>query len=286
MCFVAAMAGFSFKRTFAALFTAALPLSAGAEVLDRPGFNVQGAVIVWSADEGGSAPTAVDFILDTGNGTTGNTSGDVDLIAENTHTVVTGTLLSTSDSPTAAGTMPFRIEDTANGDFITDPNNDGITNASDSFSPLEITDETGVRVDGTTSRSSFYVASNVPFSIDAQSQFGGPNTDLIFLFITSLDLSVTLSGDDGLAFGNQAQFPHSAGPTGGVTSFPNLFSLLPGRNVFTGNQRTASGRGSIADQSVRFDLAYSVGAQSLQGYDLSLGTFDFEVEITYTVYIP
>ena len=280
------MPRFPLRSVISVFAISALPITAAGEIVDRPGFNVQGAVIVWSADEGGSAPTAVDFIIDSGTGTTGNTSGDADLIAENTHTVVTGTLLSTSDAPTAAGTMPYRIEDTGSGDFVTDTNTDGITNASDSFSPLDLTADTAVRVDGTTSRSSFYVASNVPFSIDAQSQFGGPNTDLIFLFITSLDLAVTLTGDDGLPFGAQAQYPHSAGASGGVTSFPNLLSLLPGRNVFTGNQRTAAGRGSIADQSVRFDLAYSIGAQSLQGYDLSLGTFDFEVEITYTVYIP
>ncbi len=275
-------------RTLITCFALALgfaPLATG-DITDRPGFNVMGAVIVWSADEGGSAPTAVDFVIDTGNGSTGATSGDQDLISENTHTVVTGTLLSTFGAPASAGTMPFRIEDTASGDFITDGNSDGITNADDSFSPLELTGQTGARVDGTTSRSSFYVASNVPFAIDAQTRFGGPNTDLIFLFITSLDMEVTLSGDDGLAFGSQAQYPHSGGAQGGVTAFPNLWSLLPGRNVFTGNQRTAAGPGSIADQSVRFDLAYSVGAQSLQGYDLSLGTFDFEVEVTYTVYIP
>ncbi|MEM1105216.1 MAG: hypothetical protein AAGH87_02415 [Pseudomonadota bacterium] len=268
------------------ILTAGLAAPAGATVSDRAGFGVSGAVIVWSADEGGAAPTVVDFVIDTGNGATGAASGDTDLIAEDTNTVVTGTLLSTFDSPASAGTMPFRIEDAAGGDFITDSNGDGIANASDSFSAFNLTPQTGARVDATTSRSSFYVASNVPFAIDAQSQFGGPNTDLIFLFITSLDMEVTRTGDDGVPFGSKAQFPHSAGPQGGVTAFPNLLSLLPGRNVFTGNQRTAFEPGSIADQSVRFDLAYSVGAQSLQGYDMSLGTFDFEVEITYTVYIP
>ncbi|MEM9739431.1 MAG: hypothetical protein AAF829_06140 [Pseudomonadota bacterium] len=282
MWFLSLMWRFLSCSSLTALAGLMLPLGAGADIQDRPGFNVQGAVIVWSADEGGSAPTVVDFIIDSASGT-GN---DADLIAEDTHTVVTGTLLSTFDAPNSAGTMPFRIEDTGGGDFVTDTNSDGITNADDSFSPLDLDQNTAARVDGTTSRSSFYVASNVPFSIDAQSQFGGPNTDLIFLFITSLNMEVTLSGDDGLAFGSQAQFPHSAGPQGGVTSFPNLFSLLFGQNIFTGNQRTAVGRGTLADQSVRFDLAYSVGAQSLQGYDLSLGTFDFEVEITYTVFIP
>lgn len=277
----------TFRAAATACAVAALCTQAAvANVDDSVDFNAIGAVIVWSADDGGSAPTAVDFIIDTGNGATAASSGDADLIAGNTHTVVTGSLISTADGSNMAGTMPFRIEDAVGGTFITDSDNNGITDAADAFSPFGLTNATNTAVDGTTSRSSFYVASNTPFNIDARSQFGGPNTDLIFLFITSLDMIVTLSGDDGLAFGSAAQYPHSAGPTGGMTSFPNLLSLLAGRNVFTGNQRTAAARGSIADQSVRFDVAYSVGAGNLQGYDLSLGTFDFEVEVTYTVFIP
>ena len=262
-----------------------LPMASPASVTDSPAFNVIGAVIVWSADNGGSAPVAVDFITNTGTGATAAASGDTDLIAGDSHTVVTGSLVSTFDGVNSAGTMPFRIEDPINGNFITDSNGDGITNASDSFSAFDLTGSTNAAVDGTTSRSSFYVASNTPFSIDAQSQFS-PGTSFIFLFITTLDMAVTLSGDDGLSFGSAAQYPHSAGPNGGLTGTRTLWSLFGGANVFTGNQRTAASRGSIADQSVRFDLAYSIGAGSLTGYDLSLGTFDFEVDVTYTVYIP
>ena len=58
------------------------------------------------------------------------------------------------------------------------------------------------------------------------------------------------------------------------------------RNMFTGNQRTALSAGSIADQSVRFDAEYSISAGSLAGYDLSLGLFDFEVEVIYSVFVP
>ncbi|MEO0467202.1 MAG: hypothetical protein AAF216_11730 [Pseudomonadota bacterium] len=256
-----------------------------ANVNDNPAFSVIGAVIVWSADDGGTAPVVADFVIDTGAGTSAATSGDTDLIGGDTHTVVTGTLVSTLGGPNSAGTMPFRIEDATNGNFVTDSNNDGIANASDSFSAFDVNADTSVAVDGTTSSSSFYVASNVPFSIDAQSQVS-PGTSFIFLFITTLEMSVTLDGDDGLDFGSAAQFPHSAGATGGMTPAATLWSLFGGRNVFTGNQRTAASRGSISDQSVRFDLEYSIGAGNLQGYDMSLGTFDFEADVTYTVYIP
>lgn len=273
------------KALLAIVCASALPIASTASVTDSPAFNVIGAVIVWSADNGGSAPVAVDFITNTGTGATAAASGDTDLIAGDSHTVVTGSLVSTFDGVNSAGTMPFRIEDPINGNFITDSNGDGITNASDSFSAFDLTADTNAAVDGTTSRSSFYVASNTPFSIDAQSQFSA-GTSFIFLFITTLDMAVTLSGDDGLAFGSAAQYPHSAGPNGGLSGTRTLWSLFGGANVFTGNQRTAASRGSIADQSVRFDLAYSIGAGSLTGYDLSLGTFDFEVDVTYTVYIP
>jgi len=65
-----------------------------------------------------------------------------------------------------------------------------------------------------------------------------------------------------------------------------LWDYRIARNIFTGNQRTALAPGSIIDQSVRFDAEYAIAAANLQGYDLSLGTFDFEVEVVYTVYVP
>ena len=65
-----------------------------------------------------------------------------------------------------------------------------------------------------------------------------------------------------------------------------LWDLRTQRNVFTGNQRTAAGPGSLADQSVRFDAEYAISAANLTGYDLSLGTFDFQVEVVYTVFVP
>ncbi len=261
-------------------------MSSANAITDRAGFKVIGAVVVWSADDGGSAPTAVDFVIDTGSGTSATTSGDADLIAGDAHTVVTGSLVSTSDAVNAAGTIPYVLEDAPGGDFNTDTTGDGITNASDSFTPLGLDGDTSVAVGATTSRSSFYVASNVPFAIDADTDFPSGGTNFILMLITRLDLSVTRSGNDSIAFGSAAQFPHSAGATGGVSSFANMFSLLNGGNVFTGNQRTAASRGNLAEQSVRFDMAYSIGAGNLSGYDMSLGTFDFEVDVTYTVFIP
>ena len=49
------------------------------------------------------------------------------------------------------------------------------------------------------------------------------------------------------------------------------------------NRRTAASPGSIADQSVRFDLDYRWNTGNI---DLSDGTFDVAADVVYTVYIP
>ncbi len=261
-----------------------LAAPAGADIQDTPNFDVPGLVVVWSADPTGAAPVAVDFIVDTVAG-----PGDADLIAADAHTVVTGTLISTDLPPGPAEAtrgIPFNIDDAPNGDFTTDANGDLVVDGDDAFSPFVLDADTDITVGGTQTSSSFYVASNTPFVIEAQATAPTSFLDLLLLLAIELDLSVELSGDDGLAFGSQAQFPHTAGPTGGVTAGATLFSMLGGTTVFTGNQRTAAAPGSLAEQSVRFDAAYTIGAGSLTGYDLSLGTFDFEVEVVYTVFVP
>ena len=126
----------------------------------------------------------------------------------------------------------------------------------------------------------------MPFAIDAQAFTPSTFTEFILLLITRVQLSMTETGDDGLPFGASAQLPHSGGPTSGFSPSLRLWDLRFPRNMFTGNQRTAREPGTIADQSVRFDAEYSIAAANLNGYDLSLGTFDFQVEVVYTVYVP
>ena len=256
-------------------------------VVDRPHFNIDGMVIVWGADGASNAPVVSDFIIDSGNGTSAASSGDTDLISADAHTVVTGTLISTQDGlASATGGMPFVLTDTDRGDINTDTNGDGVVSGDDSFTSFGLQNITDARVDAVRQYSSFYVASNVPFAIDAQAFTPSTFTEFILLLITRVQLSVTQSGDDGLAFGSQAQLPHSGGATSGFAPSLRLWDLRVARNVFTGNQRTAAAPGTIADQSVRFDAEYSIAANNLTGYDLSLGTFDFQVEVVYTVYVP
>lgn len=261
---------------------------AHASIVDQPHFKVLGTVIVWGADAASGAPIVSDFVIDTGSGATGAASGDADLIAGDVHTVVTGSLVNTHDAVNAAtGSMPYLIDGTSSGTVNTDSNGDGILTDADSFSAFTLAGGSNERVNTTRTRSSFYVASNVPFAIDAQAQSPVGFNGGVVLAVTYLDVSVTRSGNDGgIAFGSAAQFPHSGGATGGVAPTRRLSTLRTADRIFDGNQPTAATRGAIIDQSVRFDLTYTINGANLRGYDLSLGTFDFEVDMVYTVYVP
>ena len=275
------------KFLTSAVLTAAiagLPVSAGIE--DKAHFNVMGAVVVWGSDATSGVPVISDFIIDTGNGATAAASGDADLIAGNAHTVVTGTLLATKDAVNSVGTMPFLITNTASGTINTDSNGDGILNGSDAVSSFGLNPGSDTRIDATTTRSSFYVASNTAFAIDVQAQPPATGLDVTLLNIIRLNMKSTVSGDDGLAFGSRAQAAHTGGPTAGFAGEYRLIQTLPGRRVFTGNRRTAASAGTLAEQSIRFDAEYSIRAVNLTGYDLSLGTFDFNVDVVYTVFVP
>jgi len=100
-------------------------------------------------------------------------------------------------------------------------------------------------------------------------------------------MRMTESGTDGgLSFGSAAQIPHTGGGTAsGVQwgGYRRLSTLTAGRDIFRGNRRTAYTAGSIADQSVRFDLDYRWNTGNI---DLSDGTFDVAADVIYTVYIP
>ncbi|MEM9937664.1 MAG: hypothetical protein AAF768_02350 [Pseudomonadota bacterium] len=265
----------------------AAALSGSAQITDRANLSRAGIVIVWGADSSSAVPVASDFVIDTGTGTSAATSGDLDLITGDVHTVVTGTLSATQDSFSGVtGSMPFIITNTAAGDIQTDTSGDGRLSADDSFTAFGLNSGTDTRVDATRQYSSFYVASNVPFAIDAQTFNPGSTTEFILMLITRVQLSATRVGNSEINFGSSAQLPHSGGSTSGFAGSFRLWDLRTPRNIFTGDQRTAVSPGSIADQSVRFDAEYAISAASLTGYDLSLGTFDFEVEVVYTVFVP
>ena len=261
--------------------------SAQADTIDRPVFRVAGVVVVWAADATGTVPIVSDFVINDGAG-----AADSDLISDDVYSVVTGTLLPAFDSSSLSEvpSRMFNVRGSPNGNGDIDSNNNGVTDGGDTFNAFELDSDTRLGLRDSVTRSSFYVASNVPFNIDGQSlRVVGRNDNVMQKIFW--DMSVTESGDDGLAFGDSAQFPHSNGAAGGIASVANLYAMRTRQTLFTGDQRTASGPGNLADQSVRFDVVYTLG--SWQGYSLSTnhtnlaeGIYEVEAEVTYTVWVP
>lgn len=253
-------------------------LPAQSDTVDRITMSQEGIVIVWGADSTNTTPIASDFIIENG-GT------NVDLISDDVFTVVTGSLQATDESfPDGAGATLRIRRILGGGNQTANSNGDRFTSAADSFNAFGLRNNTDVRTVRSDILTSFYVASNKGFNIDATSSAVGNPADLNLI---RLRTRVTESDtDDGLSFGTAAQYAHTGNSnTAGLqwTGYRRLSTLTTGRTMFVGNRRTAESRGSIADQSVRFDLDYRWNTGNI---DLADGTFDVEAEVEYTVYIP
>ncbi len=243
-------------------------------VTDRPFMKVDGVAIVWGADGADNAPIASDFIIE-------NNGSNADLIAGDVRTVVTGTLDPVNESfPSGAGAT-LRIRGGTNQNTR---QGDRFTSASDVLNPFRIQNNTDVRTIRSDILSSFYVASNRAFNIDV---IASPIGDPADLNLIRLRMRITQSGNDGgLSFGGSAQFPHTGNTNrSGVRwgGYRRLSALTANTDIFRGNRRTAASSGTIADQSVRFDLDYRWNTGDI---DLSEGVFDVEADVAYTVYIP
>ena len=261
--------------------------SAFAEVQDNVAFDIEKMVIVWSADGTGAAPVVSDFVIRTDG------PESVDLIADDAFTVVTGSLVSTNNNPGVGG-FPLAITGSASGNFDTDTNGNGVLDAGDALSPFQL--DADFDVNASTPRTSFYVASNAAFSISAEvvdvqvdPVFAGFSN--AFLNLVDVLMEVAPVGaqrtDDGFSYGASAQAPHTGGTQQGFATPVDLLDLQnTPTTLFEGNQRTAASPGSIADQSVRFDVSYPLVGATIGGYDLSLGVVDFGVTVEYTVFIP
>lgn len=260
--------------TLGSLLTCAGVLQASSSVMDRPHFKVEGIAIVWAADQTNGVPIASDFIIE-------NSGANADLIAGDVFTVVTGTLDPVNETFGDGTGTTLRIRGGTNQNTI---QGDRFTSADDVLLPFTIQNNTDVRTIRSEIESSFFVASNKAFNIDVTPTPISAPADLDLI---RLRMRVTESGNDGgLSFGSSAQFPHTGNTdASGVqwTGYRRMSNIAAGRDIFRGNRRTASAPGSIADQSVRFDLTYRWNTGNI---DLAEGTFDVEAEVLYTVYIP
>lgn len=255
----------------------ALTMPALADTIDRPHFKVGGVAIVWAADATGTTPIASDFIL-------GGNGSNTDLISTDVHTVVTGTLDALDESFADGTGATLRIQNIPGSGNQTTRQGDRFTSSADVLNPFQIGNNTDVRTIRSDILSSFYVASNSAFNIDVIASAIGDPADLNLI---RLRMRMTGSGNDGgLSFGGAAQIPHTGNTNrSGVQwgGYRRLSALTGGQDIFRGNRRTAASNGTIADQSVRFDLDYRWNTGNI---DLSDGTFDVEADVIYTVYIP
>lgn len=279
---------------YSAKFLASLGIAIGlglpvavAGAANSPHFKVYGLVVVWGADapsDTATVPIVSDFIIDTGNGANAATSGDADLIAGDVFPVISGSLTPVTDSWANAHGSPMILRNLdGQPNIVTDTNNDRVMDASDAFGAFRLRQASDTNTRRMVIKSSFYVASNTAFSIDATATpLNG--TTLADLNRVQLRLRTRRSGDDGLAFGSAAQFPATGGPSGGsLANNRRLSTMTTGSRVFEGTRRTARLRGSLAQQSVRFDLRYRYNSGNV---DLSNGVFDVEAEVVYTVFVP
>ena len=124
---------------------------------------------------------------------------------------------------------------------------------------------------------SFYVASNTAFNIDAE--LAG-NVTLPTETLEKLSFNMTASLESGplRATGGKAQYPHSGGAKGGINPSINTLGDLRHRTtVFTGNQRTAVRTGTIAEQSIMFSVTYD---------SLNTPLPTNSPDIIFTVFVP
>jgi len=271
--------------------------TAYASVIDRPFFQVLGVVVVWGGtdfdDNGGTSPVVSDFVLLT----PASGSAGADLIAGDVFSVVTGSLDPISGSSTgvdgAAVIDPITGE-TSGGAFTDGGTTAGVLDAGDTLAAFGLDANTDIAGGLVASHnSSFYVASNAAFDIFAQTTnvvaTGDFNTNGLDETNIGFNMGVTVSGDDGLAFGANAQDP-STGGNGIEAAIDSLDDLNTQTKVFDGGQRTAASVGNLAAQSVRFDSVYTLdsdtAAAGVQGYDLSQGVGTLSADVTYTVFVP
>ncbi len=274
------MASCRFPKLFlcaAVAATLAIPSAPSASILDSVFFRVLGLVIVWGADSTGtSAPVAQDFVLMT----TGSGNPGADLIAGDTRTLVTGTLIPVTAPAATEGTI-MAVTNPTSGGVFTDTNSNGYLDAADTMTAFGIDATTDVTNAGNAVDHSFFVASNAVFDVIAT--VGPLTTTGNFTTFTDADIgwgmNVTSSGTSGaLAFGSQATAAAALGTVGAQTTLADV-GATP--TVFTGAARTAAGVGTLVDQSVRFEPNYAITS-----YDMSQGTGTVSVDVTYTIYVP
>lgn len=259
-------------------------IQSNAAVTDTVFFKSLPMVIVWGADNSAeNSPSATPIVSDLVLlGGTAGTAGN-DIITGNVFPFVTGTISAAPQAPGAAeGSLPAITGQVGTGGVLTDNAKSGVLNSADTMTAFGINATTAISFNAQSSAKSFYVASNAPFDIFANTGAVSTSGDFSALTASSINwaMSITPSGNDGLAFGASAQDPSTGGT--GVVAIANLGALSTATKVFDGGRKTAASAGSIAAQSVKFNVVYSLNS----GYDFSKGVGTISIPVTYTIYNP
>lgn len=280
----------------AVLFSASAP--ARAAVADRPFFRANSVVIVFGASDfeenGGVAPVAYDFhMLD--NATSGQAAPDI--IAADGRSINYNTGRFNPIQSGSSSGWEFQVLDPVSGGTFISSAPHQTLDENDAYTAFELDDATDVDLLGGGGRSSrFYVVSNVPFDLFAQSsnlQTSGEFSSMDYSNIR-YRLRINRVGGGGVnRWGTNAQDPSvgGAGIVLGIQGGPltTLDDLSTGpTQVFDGGQRTARAAGSLLSQAVSFRSSYNLRGSTVNGnnYDFSMGAGSLSADVTYTVYTP
>jgi len=263
---------------------------ANAKVVDKPKFKVGGLVLVWGGTSADADATVVsDFYLLTGSSSTDLIGGSANDVNGGAETVVTGTFDVIATNGTTNPAADGEVTEGSGGEA-------GVLDATDTLNAFAIDNNTDLANVAGVAKGKFFVASNTGFQIKALATLDAvASTPGMTLANVKYDLAMDASsGTTGAVnWGGNSQDPclTSVLPACGVqASVERLSDMSTEATVFTGPLKTAATRGSIADQSIRFDTTYEFDSDGVagtdDGYDLSDGTFNLEAEVVYTVYAP
>jgi len=272
---------------------ASLAAPAMAAVVDRPYFRASAIVIVIGATEdeanGGIAPAAVDFNLLT---PASSGSASPDLIADDGFVFNANSGFDPGHD-FSGGASRLDINDETSGGTFGNGGDIDYLEASDSLTSFGIDADTDLNVRAARNVSRFLVASNAAFDLFAEASNLNKTGDFTALDYENIGFRMRLNrtGGSGIGrWGTRAQNP-AIGGSGIDANINDLSDMSAGpTKVFDGGRRTARFNGSLLEQSVSFNVRYSLNGQAdstnVNGYDLSMGAGTIGADVTYTIYTP
>ena len=184
-------------------------------------------------------------------------------------------------TPGAEEGSPLGVDLDGDGhaDLLMEGGGEGFLDASDRLAAFPVNSTSRVSLAQREVRHSFFVASNVPFTVQAEAGLGerrGRLGDSLALEAVELTVETVTAGRAGpLTFGG-------ASTAAGLEIDPtikHLGDLTPGpRELLRFTHPTATASGNLEQHLVQITLIYHLG-----GYDMSQGTGEFEARVEYSI---